>query len=118
MMTAQGGFELRPLSASRLLTIRREVLAMELADELERSLVGNALVLAACCEKDGRPVFADGQAVLNRLTAPQMEQLLRKLTEQEKRTPAAVTAQQDGAMNESFDEERFLRMKEGNGWIM
>ena len=112
-MTAEwGGCSLREPSAALLLAIRREVAGMGLADELEESLVGNALVLAACCEQDGRPVFADGQAVLDRLSAPQMELLLRRLTAW---TGEAVEPswQQEGTKNEHFDEGRFLRMKEG-----
>lgn len=111
MRAVWDGCDLRQLSAARLLAIRREVMAMGLTDELERSLVGNAMVLAACCEEDGRPVFADGQAVLDRLTAPQMERLLRRLTAKEQES-ACGEELQDGTRNEHFDEERFLRLKE------
>ena len=91
---------------------------MGLADELERSLVGNAMVLAAVCEEEGRPVFESGQAVLNCLTAPEMEGLLRRLEKRQQRTVELSAAVQDGSKNENFDEERFLRMKEDSGWIM
>lgn len=79
MMVGQGGFQLQRLSAASLLAIHREVSAMGLTDDLERSLVGNAMVLAAVCVENGRPAFQSGQAVLDRLTAPEMEQLLRRL---------------------------------------
>ena len=111
MMTEQGGYQLRRLSAAKLLAIHRKVMAMESADELERSLVGNAMGLAAVCERDGRPAFEDGQAVLDRLTAPEMESLLRRAAERQQGGEESV--QQDGATSAQFDEERFLRMKEG-----
>lgn len=112
MMASQGGWQMRKLRAAELLAIHREVSAMKLADELERSLVGNAMVLAAVCEEDGRPVFQSGQAVLDRLTASEMELLLRRLEKQRQGAVETSAGIQDGAKNESFDEERFLRMKE------
>ncbi|MGM9619324.1 MAG: hypothetical protein ACI3W8_05785 [Oscillospiraceae bacterium] len=104
--------EMRLLPASRLLAIRREVAAMGLEDALEQSLYGNAMVLAACCVENGREVFADGQAVLDRLTAAQMERLLRLYAEKDRQACPTETEDAERAANSGFDEERFLRLKE------
>ena len=70
--------ELRPPTAWRLLEIWRGT--RELAEEpLERALLCNAQVLAESCLRQGKPVFPDGAAVLTRLTAGEMETLLRRL---------------------------------------
>ncbi len=112
MTVGQGGFQLQRLSAASLLAIHREVSAMGLTDDLERSLVGNAMVLAAVCVENGRPAFQSGQAVLDRLTASEMEALLRRLEKQQQGTAERSEESGDMAENESFDEEKFLRMKE------
>lgn len=70
--------ELRPPTAWRLLEIWRGT--RDLAEEpLERALLCNAQVLAESCLYQGAPVFDDGAAVLARLTAGEMEALLRRL---------------------------------------
>ncbi len=117
MTAGQGGWKLRRLSAAELLAIHREVSAMDPADALERSLVGNAAVLAAVCEEEGRPVFPSGQAVLERLTAPEMEELLKRLEKRQQGAAECAEALQDGAKNGNFDEKRFLQMKEDGRWI-
>ena len=66
--------KLRLLSAYELLCIRREAAAMECADDGERSLWCNALVLASCCDE-----FSDARDVLTRLSARQMERCLLAL---------------------------------------
>lgn len=99
--------ELRPLTAGRLLAIRREVCAGT-EDELERGALCNARVLAECCLWGGEPAFPDAGAVLDELTFPEMEELLRRW--RERKMPAAV--------NPSFDEARFARLREGEpGWM-
>ena len=56
--------ELRPLSAARLLALWRD--CREAADDpLERTLLCNARVLAACCYREGAPAFADEEEVWN-----------------------------------------------------
>ena len=82
--------ELRPPTAWRLLEIWRGT--RELAEEpLERALLCNAQVLAESCLRQGKPVFPDGAAVLTRLTAGEMETLLRRLAgEEPSPAPAAV----------------------------
>ena len=99
--------ELRPLSAGRLLAIRREVCAGT-EDALERGALCNARVLAECCFYGGEPAFADAGAVLDALTFPEMEELLRRW--RERKPPAAV--------NPQFDEARFAQLREeGPGWM-
>lgn len=61
-MTAAEG-ELRLLSALEVLEARREGAALA-ADRGERALCDNACLIARALEKDGKPVFADGRAVL------------------------------------------------------
>lgn len=92
---------LRPLTAGRLLEIRREVRGRA-GDALERAALCNAQVLAeACLDGEGDPVYAGPEAVLAELTFPEMEQLLLALG--------------DGAqlLNPSFDAARFAALKEG-----
>ena len=97
--------ELRPPTAWRLLEIWRGT--RELAEEpLERALLCNPQVLAESCLRQGKPVFPDGAAVLTRLTAGEMETLLRRLAGEEPfPAPAAV--------NRDFDQDRFQALKEG-----
>lgn len=117
MSGTRDGLRLRRLSAAELLEIRRRVSAEEAADELERCMRGNAMVLAVCCVKeDGCPAFESGQAVLERLTAPEMERLLRRIAEGD--TADGAARSQEGAGNGSFDEERFLRLKGGEPWTL
>lgn len=92
--------ELRPLSALALLTIWRET-AGEAETELERSLLCNARVLAACCWFDGAPAFAGAEEVLAELTGRQMEALLGQLAEQ---------GAGAGAENPRFDPARFREL--------
>ena len=97
--------ELRPPTAARLLTIWRT--CREMADDpLERVLLCNAQVLAESCLYQGAPVFDDGAAVLARLTAGEMEALLRRLAGEE---PSPAPA----AVNRDFDQTRFQALKEG-----
>lgn len=108
---------MRSLTAAELLAIRREIMAMETDDEAERCMMGNAMVIAACCEREGERVFADGQTVLHRLTAAEMERLIETLR-QEERAAAETWQQREGTVNGSFDEERFRRLREREEWIM
>ena len=96
--------ELRQLTAIRLLTIWQE--CGEAAEEpMVRALLCNARVLAECCFCQGEPVFASGEEVLERLTAREMETLLRQLAE----GCAPVAAEE----NPAFDSARFRRLQEG-----
>jgi len=96
--------ELRQLTALRLLTIWRE--CGEAAEEpMERALLCNARVLAECCFCQGEPAFESGEEVLERLTAREMETLLRQLAD----GCAPVTAGE----NPAFDPARFQRLREG-----
>ncbi len=60
-MAAEG--ELWLLSALEVLEARREGAALA-ADRGERALCDNACLIARALERDGKPVFADGRAVL------------------------------------------------------
>lgn len=96
--------ELRQLTALRLLTIWRE--CGEAAEEpMERALLCNARVLAESCFCQGEPVFLSGEEVLDRLTAREMETLLRQLAD----GGAPGTAGE----NPAFDPARFQRLREG-----
>ena len=66
--------ELRLLSAWEALEARREGDALAL-DGRERALCRNACLLARALERKGRPVFADGQAVLNALRVEDVARL-------------------------------------------
>lgn len=95
--------ELRPLSAGRLLRIRRAV-QMEGVEEWAVPLVCNARVLAECCYTAGEQVFPHGEAVLESLTVREMESLIRQLSGDE--TPRT------GVENPGFDPARFRALKE------
>ena len=66
--------ELRPLTAGRLLRIRREA-ERGGWDEAERGLRCNAQVLAESCFTGGEAVFADGEAVLEELEGLDVSQI-------------------------------------------
>ena len=102
---------MRPLSAREVLEIRRAALAAEGYDETERCLLGNAMVLAACCVGENGAVFADGQAVLSRLTPAQMERLLTRFLAQNE-AEASGEAPRTETRNPAFDEARFRTLKE------
>lgn len=102
-INAGGMPKMRLLSAYELLCIRREAAAMECADEQERSLWCNALVLASCCDE-----FSDARDVLTRLSARQMERCLLALLREEDSAEGGIRR---GEENASFDEERFCAMK-------
>lgn len=102
--------ELRPLTAGRLLTIRREVRA-QTEDELEQALLCNAWVLAESCFRDGQPVFSDGGDVLGALTCREMETLLSALAAD--CPSAAQEAPSPAWVNPNFDAGCFARLREG-----
>ena len=96
--------ELRPLTAGRLLELWQG--AREASeDPLERTVLCNARIAAACCFFRGEPVFEDEQAVLAALTGRQLEKLLRRLAEAE---PAP-----EETGNPSFDRRRFEALRGG-----
>ena len=97
-------YQLRPLTAGRLLALWQEV-REAVEDPLERSLLCNAKIAADCCFSRGEPVFADERAVLAALTGRQLEQLLLRLAETE---PTS-----EGTGNPSFDQRRFEALQEG-----
>ena len=93
--------ELRPLTAARLLAIWRES-GREAEDPLERSLLANARVLAECCWSQGEPAFQNSGAVLEELTAREMESFLEMLGGQ----------RETETVNPAFDPERCQKLRE------
>ena len=93
--------ELRPLRAGELMELWKRCCA-EAQDPLERVLLCNARILAACCFCQGEAVYDTEESVLKDLTARQMERLLRRLADEGERPE-----------NTAFDEEKFQAMKEG-----
>lgn len=92
--------ELRPMTAGRLLELWRE--SRETAEDgLERTLLCNARVLAACCFFQGEPVYGGEMEVLADLTGRQMETLLRHLAE------GGTAALPRETVNPAFDRDRF-----------
>ena len=66
--------DLRLLSAREVLEARREGDALA-QNGKERALCRNACLLARALERRGRPVFADGEAVLNALRVEEIVRL-------------------------------------------
>lgn len=72
----ENGTSLRLLTAQEVLEARRE--AMELAGEArEQALCSNACLLARAVTKRGRPAYASGREVLDRLTVQEIQRLAR-----------------------------------------
>lgn len=72
----EDGRELWLLPAAQVLAARRE--AEELAQgDAERALCGNACLLAHALRKNGRRLYADGQAVLDALSAQEIGALAK-----------------------------------------
>lgn len=97
--------QLRPLTAGKLLQLRHDPLLDQCTPE-EAGLVGNALVVAACCLREGQVVFQNGQEVLEQLTAEEIEGFIRAIAAGETRPPQQTHA----AENAGFDLSRFSRM--------
>ena len=72
---------------------------------MERALLCNAAVLAACCFYKEAPVFAGAEDVLEALTSRQMERLLQQLAENNVMQPTVE--------NPTFDAARFYQLQEG-----
>ena len=73
-METEDGDTLRLLTAMEVLQARRE--AEELAQgERERALCSNACLLARALERDGKPVFSTGRAVLEGLRVEEIARL-------------------------------------------
>ena len=70
----EDGRSLRLLTAMEVLEARRE--AEELSKgEREKALCSNACLISRALERRGRPVFADGRAVLEQLRLEEIEAL-------------------------------------------
>ena len=70
------GMELRLLSALELLEAGREAEELARRGE-EKALCANACLLARALERDGKPVFSDGEAVLKGLSAGEIGTLAK-----------------------------------------
>lgn len=78
------GSSLRLLSAQEVLEARREALTLAEGDR-ERALCSNACLLARALVKRGKPVYPSGQAVLDRLTVAQIQDLARQWADFDRR---------------------------------
>lgn len=70
------GMELRLLSALELLEAGREAEGLACREE-EKALCANACLLSRALERDGKPAFADGEAVLRELSAGEISTLAK-----------------------------------------
>lgn len=70
----EDGCTLRLLTAMEVLEARREAEKLS-RDERERALCSNACLLARALEKRERPVFRDGEAVLDALRVEEIAEL-------------------------------------------
>lgn len=70
------GLELRLLTAMEVLQARREAATLVQGDR-EKALCSNACLLARALERDGVPVFENGQAVLESMTPERIAELAR-----------------------------------------
>jgi len=99
--------ELKTLPAARILELWRD--SREI-DPLERALLCNAAILAACCLKEGEPVYMSAGDVLGDLTGGEMERLLARLAE----GGGEVGQRMESAGgNPAFDASRFEELEKG-----
>ncbi len=71
------GRSLRLLTAQEVLEARREAAGL-VGEERERALCSNACLLAKALEDRGRPLYADGRAVLEALRVEEIDGLARR----------------------------------------
>ncbi len=76
-MDLDNGMTLRLLSALEVLEARREAIEM-VREERERALCANACLLARALEREGKPLFDSGRAVLAGLTVGEIAALSQK----------------------------------------
>lgn len=76
-LALEDGLELRLLSAGETLEARREAESLA-RDGRERALCANACLLARALEREGTPLFENGQAALDGLTAREIAALAEK----------------------------------------
>jgi len=86
----EGGYALRLLSAREEMEVRAQGEALA-GEERDRALCVNACLIARALSKGGKAAFADGEAVLEALTAGQIADLARKWGELDRRyDPSAL----------------------------
>ena len=101
--------ELRPLPAGQVLEFWRNS-RKEARDPVERALLCNAAILAACCLKEGEPVYMSAGDVLGDLTGGEMERLLARRAE----GGGEVGQRMESAGgNPAFDASRFEELEKG-----
>lgn len=106
------GWSMRALTAARMLECRREGEA-QAGEERDKALWANAQLLSQILLKEGEPPFGSGAAVLEHLTAGQIQGLVRRWWERDSVFFAARREEQtdtEESRNESFDMERFLAL--------
>lgn len=72
--------QLRLLTAYEVLEVGREAAELTVRDR-EKALCSNACLLAKALIRDGKPVFSDGAAVLERLRVEEIAELSRRWAE-------------------------------------
>ena len=87
------GLELRLLSAMEVMEARREAAGLS-AQGKERALCSNACLVARALERDGRPVYENGTAVLNDLTVEGITALARQWAEFNREENPSLTAEE------------------------
>lgn len=106
------GWSMRPLTAAQMLACRGVGEAMA-KEERDKALWANAQLLSQVLLKEGEAPFGDGSAVLEHLTAGQIDGLARRWWEQDdfsgpQRREAWSAA--EGGENQGFDMARFLAL--------
>lgn len=69
-------YELRILSAHEVLALRHELTECESADEVQRALRGNAILLARALYRDGESVFNSAEELLDTLSVGEINALV------------------------------------------
>jgi hypothetical protein len=101
--------ELRTPTAGRLLAIFREVEGGEDPPAV-RGLLCNAGILAESCYCKGERLFAGAEAVLDRFTCGEMEDLLTRLARGGR---SVLPAGGQAGENPNFDPARFAELERG-----
>lgn len=94
-MSLDNGMELRLVSAWEILDIRREAGKLASCQE-DRGLCTNACLIAHALEAEGKPVFADGTAVLLGLSVEEIASLVKQWSDFNRQVnPGPSTQEED-----------------------
>ncbi len=106
------GWSMRPLTAAQMLACRGKGEAMA-KEERDKALWANAQILSQVLLKEGEAPFEDGSAVLEHLTAGQIQVLTRRWWEQDDFSGPRRREEwtnPEGSENAHFDMARFLAL--------